>query len=872
MNWHLHSPAARPWQRAVSRTLMLGLSLLPFFLVPSSPLSLHVASKGHAQHEKESGEAGWKMAPLSPAVERSIEADFVIRFRFEVEGETIEIAELCGPSPSEQNFEALVSSLYAAGLSVEARDGESDSILLFVKVADEEMLLSAVYQSRIQDYLHSVCQALPTKESSDTADATLTEAERLRAVYLLITGPKDEGGAGVIVQEAKPSKPGECGWVDAVFPLHDHKFNKEWLRVWSTRYILTVSDLDKIRNHHGEKIAFYFAFLQSYFLSLLFPALTGLLAYFFLPPFSPLFSLLTCLWSIIFTELWARHETDLAIRWGVRGVSTIQRARPEFKADWERVVDGEVERGFSPYRRLGRQALQVPFAIVAGCALGGVIAFCFAVEIFIEEVYEGPGKRFLIYVPTGLLATLEPTITGILTGFAMRLTDYENYETDDAYEDAMVQKVFVFNLITSYLPIYLVAFVYIPYGPVIAPYLDILHLFLSVFAPSHGVASKHTSAFRTDPARLRREVIYFGITAQIVDLIFEVVVPYLRHELFRKVKKTAKTSQLLRQNSSTLDGLKTSAAKQALKHQKQYPPRPFNPTEDSPSMKQTLNEASLPPYDVHTDIREMVMQFGYLTCFSLAWPLLSLCLLINNWVELRSDAVKICYEMRRPVPWRAEGIGPWRGNLGVLAYGGGVVGGALAWLFSDREVVEGEFSEGGEGVRRRMGEWGLLLCLIFCEQIYFALRFVVRFAIEQIGSPALKQERRAQFQARKRYLDSLLHSESAARPRTRGSEARPRTATIVGMFRSVEFERPKSSSNLDPASSGFTSRRGSTASLQPPPMMQEFPHVLVGSEDEGAYEEDEERMRRRTRDRQKSVSVGLGIMRRGVSPMGKKDR
>jgi hypothetical protein len=51
-------------------------------------------------------------------------------------------------SPSERAFEALVASLYAAGLSVEARDGDPGSVLLFVKVADEEMLLSAVYQSR----------------------------------------------------------------------------------------------------------------------------------------------------------------------------------------------------------------------------------------------------------------------------------------------------------------------------------------------------------------------------------------------------------------------------------------------------------------------------------------------------------------------------------------------------------------------------------------------------------------------------------------------------------------------------------------------------------------------------------------------------
>lgn len=52
-------------------------------------------------------------------------------------------------------------------------------------------------------------------------------------------------------------------------------------------------------------------------------------------------------------------------------------------------------------------------------------------------------------------------------------------------------------------------------------------------------------------------------------------------------------------------------------------------------------------------------QFGYLTLFSPVWPLASVSFLINNWIELRSDAVKICVEMKRPVPHRADSIGPW---------------------------------------------------------------------------------------------------------------------------------------------------------------------------------------------------------------------
>ena len=48
----------------------------------------------------------------------------------------------------------------------------------------------------------------------------LSDAERLRVVYLLITSPERDGGAGVT--------PGLDGWnyVDSIFPLHDSKFNR----------------------------------------------------------------------------------------------------------------------------------------------------------------------------------------------------------------------------------------------------------------------------------------------------------------------------------------------------------------------------------------------------------------------------------------------------------------------------------------------------------------------------------------------------------------------------------------------------------------------------------------------------------------------
>ncbi len=55
----------------------------------------------------------------------------------------------------------------------------------------------------------------------------------------------------------------------------------------------------------------------------------------------------------------------------------------------------------------------------------------------------------------------------------------------------------------------------------------------------------------------------------------------------------------------------------------------------------------------------MVTQYGYITLWSIIWPLAPLFAFLNNYVELRSDAVKICSHVRRPIADREASVGVW---------------------------------------------------------------------------------------------------------------------------------------------------------------------------------------------------------------------
>lgn len=296
---------------------------------------------------------------------------------------------------AEAGFVQLIEALTKVGLASEVRRGDGASVLVFVKVASRQYLASQIYRERVQDWLYGVRTSAPEKVISQAFEnEPVTEAERLRLVYLLITKPKNEGGAGITPNV------GRWKQVTSVFALHDQSFNSFWIKTWSTKYFLDEQDLDHIRNKFGESVAFYFAFLQSYFAFQIFPAAFGVGAWLILGRYSWLYAFVNSLWSVIFFEWWKKKEVDLAVQWGVRNVSRIQHARAEFQWDHEAAdpVTGELVKHYPPTKRLMAQLLQVPFTVACVLILGALYIFCFGAEIFLTQVYDGPFKSYLVRI------------------------------------------------------------------------------------------------------------------------------------------------------------------------------------------------------------------------------------------------------------------------------------------------------------------------------------------------------------------------------------------------------------------------------------------------------------------------------------------
>ena len=321
---------------------------------------------------------------------------------------------------------------------------------------------------------------------------------------------------------------------------------------------------------------------------------------------------------------------------------------------------------------------------------------------------------------------------------ATRLNDYENYETQAAYDVAMTQKIFVINFITSYLPVFLTAFVYVPFASLIVPYLDVFHLTVRPFV-SKEHATTARADFSIDPDRLRKQVIYFTVTAQAVNFAMETIVPILKQRLMREYKAYNRRKQA-----------QAGAGEQS--DEKRAPTVTFNDHKDETEfLKRVRNEAELEDYDVTDDLREMCIQFGYLALFSTTWPLVPVSFLVNNWIELRSDFFKICVECKRPTPQRADTIGPWLDSLGFLSWTGSITSSALVYMFHVRP----------NGAPTAITGWALLLTIFFSEHLYLMVRYAVSATLSKMDPPNVRQERTDCYLLRKKYLDSTIAARSS---------------------------------------------------------------------------------------------------------------
>lgn len=191
--------------------------------------------------------------------------------------------------------------------------------------------------------------------------------------------------------------------------------------------------------------------------------------------------------------------------------------------------------------------------------------------------------------------------------------------------------------------------------------------------------------------------------------------------------------------------------------------------EYSPQLTQAELESCMKKYeDTFQDYQEMFVQFGYVVLFSSAFPLAALCALVNNLIEIRSDALKLCTGLQRPFGQRVESIGQWQKVMEAM--------GVLA-------IVVNCYLIGQCGQLQRLFPWlspeAAIVSVVVLEHFALLLKYLIHVAIPDIPGWVAEEMAKLEYQRReafKRHERQAQHRYQQQQRRRREEEERQRHA------------------------------------------------------------------------------------------------
>ncbi|KAK9766530.1 hypothetical protein K7432_004323 [Basidiobolus ranarum] len=498
---------------------------------------------------------------------------------------------------------------------------------------------------------------------------------------------------------------------------------------WGTTWQVGKQDLTQLRDEFGEKVAFYFAFLKYYFLGLIPLAGVGLIAYAFSVNFSIILSLLTCMWSVIFLSVWSWKERNWAARWSVSNCRRVEEFRPQFKSTSKAYdpVTGKTLHFFPHWRRWLRKLLAAPLIITFAIILMLAISTTFFVEFMVREYYHGPFKQIFKYASTAIYSLSIPQLIKIYRRFATRLNDFENYATETKYHSNLTYKIFVNNFFLTYASVFLVAWVFIPFG-------DDLALWIK------------------EEFALERFDIRFGSSRLITQIMLTIHIKSLVSDFFLPIGKR------------TLSYYKRRI-KSAVRRR-----RGREDADEQRFIESVIAESKLPDYDIYGDFVDMTTQFGSLCLFTSVWPLAPLAVLACVWVETRSDAVKICFRTKRPIPVRADSIGPWKRTMEFLAWLGAIVNALFLYQFRNSKDMSTD-----PHTWKNLDYIHLVYAAIIAvasEHIFLMFRTVIGKLIGSIPSWVDTQTHQESKDLKRKFLRNLSNDPTSQRSTSSISESR----------------------------------------------------------------------------------------------------
>ncbi|KFB49230.1 hypothetical protein ZHAS_00017235 [Anopheles sinensis] len=401
-----------------------------------------------------------------------------------------------------------------------------------------------------------------------------------------------------------------------LYSLHDKRKLKELRHRWikPTR----VQPIDEIRDYFGESVGMYFSFLGFYTYALVVPTVLGFLQLGLSEETEtvPFFCVFYVVWMKVFLELWKRKSSSHAYRWGTITMTNLDEPRAGY---YGKLARDPITGKWTPHYPKWKTYVQMycvtaPIILLCMAIAGFVTIFQFYVEAYLAELF-GP-DAYILYLPSVVNAIYIAVSTLAYDRLATFLTDKENHRTQSQYERHRVNKLIVLEFVNNFLCLFYIAFIL------------------------------------QDMKMLKTQLMMQLIVLQFLQNVFENLYPYMKKKVGLKLVRLFVKSnyEKLKEAHEVYDemGLRTLDA-------------------DDPRVIQNRKEAILEEYNTYDDYLELYIQFGYVVLFSSVAPLTAFWAILNNVIEIRLDAYKLCSFFKRPFARRTKNIGAWQLAFETLA-------------------------------------------------------------------------------------------------------------------------------------------------------------------------------------------------------------
>ena len=263
--------------------------------------------------------------------------------------------------------------------------------------------------------------------------------------------------------------------------------------------------------------------------------------------------------------------------------------------------------------------------VIIGISVGCTAGLFLLRKHLAENVWNGDKKQILTVL---LMAMAQAAVVFILDLFAKpiikMLTKFENHKTRSKFEQHYVLKMFIFRFLNNYASIFWIA-----------------------FGKQHVEGcidwDNYLQSEANDCMTELKYQLIFLFSIYIVLNIFEIAIPFCR--------KCKSETRFLHHVSD----VHQYSDEQILKEKVEV--ELYRSSYDEGEIDGTVEDYS-----------ELMVQFGFVALFSIAFPLIPLLAFVNNIFEMLIDRYRVMNLTRRSVPARAKGHGIFNIVFGAIAF------------------------------------------------------------------------------------------------------------------------------------------------------------------------------------------------------------